>query len=140
MKTKIISLALGAATVLEFLVAHLVAQSPASAKTRETARVVFDHERSRVIEYHTNSGVNICGLGMHYHPAHLYMMTTGAKLRIVTPDGKEEIIDAKAGEVGWEPAVAHRVENLSGNNAGCYIIEFKDKEWKPSTGLGAEVK
>jgi hypothetical protein len=140
MKTKAISLALGAATGIAFLVAHLVAQSAAPARTRETARVVFDHERSRVIEYHTNSGTNICGLGMHYHPPHLFIMITDAKLRIVTPDGKEEIVDAKAGEVGWEPAVTHRVENLSGNNAGCYVIEFKDQDWKPSTGLGADVK
>jgi hypothetical protein len=140
MKMKSVSLALAAATGFVWLVAHVVAQSPAPAKTHETARVVFDHERSRVIEYHTNSGTNICGLGMHYHPPHLFIMITDAKLRVVTPDGKEEIIDAKAGEVGWEPAVTHRAENLSGTNAGCYVIEFKDKDWKPSTGLGVDKK
>ncbi len=140
MKTKVITLALGAATGIAFLVAHLVAQTPTPAKTPETARVVFDDARSRVIEYHTNGGKNVCGLGMHYHPPHLYIMTTDAKLRVVTPDGKEEIIDAKAGEVGWEGAVTHRAENLSGKKASCYVIEFKDKDWKPSTGLGPDVK
>ena len=108
---------------------------PAKLATAETSAVLFENERTRVIEYHTNTGTNICGLGMHSHPAHLYIMLTDAKLRIVTPGGKEEIVDAKSGEVGWEPAVTHMAENLLGNNAGCYLIEFKDKDWKPSTGL-----
>jgi hypothetical protein len=62
-------------------------------------------------------------------------MKTDAKLRIVTPDGKESFEDAKAGDVGWAPAEQHIVENLSGKDAACYVIETKDKDWKPSTGL-----
>ena len=129
-------------SILPFLVAAglaglppLFAATPAKPAVAETAKILFENDRTRVIEYHTNSGKNICGLGMHSHPAHLFIMITDARLRIVTPDGKEEIVDAKAGEVGWEPAVTHRAENLSGNNAGCYLIEFKDKDWKPSTGM-----
>jgi len=74
---------------------------------------------------------------MHSHPPHVYIMTTDAKLRIITPDGKESVENAKAGDVGWEDAVEHRAENVMGNNAECYVIEIKDKNWKPSTGLGA---
>lgn len=94
----------------------------------ETAKILFENKRTRVIEYHTNAGTNICGLGMHYHPPHAYIMLTDAKLRIVTPDGKEEIVEAKAGEAGWESAVTHRAETMSGPNAACYLIEFKDKD------------
>ncbi|HWA25628.1 MAG TPA: hypothetical protein VG734_08210 [Lacunisphaera sp.] len=113
----------------------IAATPPPKPVPPEESRILFENERTRVLEYHTNAGRNVCGLGMHYHPAHLYIMLTDAKLRIVAPDGKEEIVDAKAGEVGWEPAVTHIVENLNGKNAACQLIEFKDKDWKPSTGL-----
>jgi hypothetical protein len=98
-------------------------------------KVVFENEKVRVIEYHTGSEKGICGFGMHTHPAHLYIMKTDAKQRIVTPDGKESFENAKAGEVGWEPAEQHIAENMDGKDAACYVIEIKDKDWKPSTGL-----
>ena len=135
MNIKLLFLTLCTAGSIAISVARLLAQAPAATKVPETSTILFENDRSRVIEYHTNAGKAICGLGMHFHPAHLYIMLTDAKLRVVTPDGKEEIVEAKAGETGWEPAVTHRAENMSGNNAGCYVIEFKDKEWKPSTGL-----
>ncbi len=100
-----------------------------------TAKVVFENEKMRIIEYHTGSEKDVCGFGMHTHPPHAFIMLTDAKLRIVTPDGKESIEEAKAGDVGWADAEKHIVENLSGNNAGCYVIEIKNKDWKPSTGL-----
>ena len=98
-------------------------------------KVVFENEKVRVIEYHTGSEKDICGFGMHTHPAHLYIMKTDAKQRIVTPDGKESFENAKAGEVGWEPAGQHIAEIMDGKDAACYVIEIKDKDWKPSTGL-----
>ena len=98
-------------------------------------KVAFENEKVRVIEYRTGSGKDVCGFGMHTHPAHLYIMLTDAKLRTVTPDGKEAFEHAKAGDIGWEPAEQHICENLSNNNAMTYVIEIKDKDWKPSTGL-----
>ncbi len=88
-----------------------------------------------MIEYHTGSEKEICGFGMHTHPRHAYIMLTDAKLRIVTADGKETFENARAGEVGWADPEHHIAENLSGNNAGCYVIEIKDQDWRPSTGL-----
>ena len=70
-------------------------------------KVAFENEKIRVLEFHTGSEKDICGFGMHSHPAHLYIMLTDAKLRVVTPDGKETFENAKAGEMGWEPAEQH---------------------------------
>jgi hypothetical protein len=131
MKTKILPSILLAFACL----GGIAASTPEKKNVPETSKVLFENDRTRVIEYHTNSGRNICGMGMHSHPAHVYIMLTDAKLRIVTPDGKEELVDSKAGEVGWEPAVTHIAENLTGKDAACYLIEFKDKDWKPSTGM-----
>ena len=98
-------------------------------------KVAFENEKVRVIEYQTGSEKDVCGFGMHTHPPHLYIMLTDAKLRIVDADGKETFENSKAGDTGWAPAEKHIVENLSGESAGCYIIEIKDQDWKPSTGL-----
>ncbi|MEO7598238.1 MAG: hypothetical protein ABIV50_04860 [Opitutus sp.] len=135
MKSKTVSLCLILAASVGILVLRSGAQSSAKTAAPETAKVVFENDRSRVIEYHTNTGKDICGLGLHSHPAHLYIMLTDSKLRTIGTDGKEEIVDSKAGEVGWEAASTHRCENLLGNNAGVYVIEIKDKDWRPSTGL-----
>lgn len=114
--------------------------SETTVTTAETSKVVFENEKMRVIEYQSNAGKTVCGLGEHTHPAHLYIMLTPGKFRITTPDGKEEIVDGKAGEVGWEPAVTHRVECIAGENVHCYLVESKDKAWKPSTGTPGEAK
>ncbi len=106
--------------------------SPAS------ARVILENDKVRVVEYHTGSEKAICGFGMHTDPPHVYIMLTDAKVRIVTPDGKETFDNAKAGDVGWAGAEHHIAENILGNNAGCYVLEIKDKDWKPSTGLTRE--
>jgi beta-alanine degradation protein BauB len=101
----------------------------------ETSKVLFENDRTRVIEYRTNGGTNVCGLGLHSHPPHVYIMLTDARLRVVDADGKEHFEDAKAGEAGWEPAVTHRAENVTGKDVGIYLVEFKDRDWKPSTGM-----
>ena len=120
---------------LAFACFRLFAATPAKSSAASTARVVFENEQTRVIEYRTNGAKDACGIGVHSHPDHLYIMLTDAKLRTVLPDGKEELSDAKAGEVGWEAAGTHRCESMAGNHVGLYVIEIKDKNWKPSTGI-----
>ena len=70
-------------------------------------KVAFENDKIRVIEYHSGLEKDVCGFGMHSHPGHVYIMLTDAKLRTVTPDGKEVFENAKAGDVGWESAEQH---------------------------------
>lgn len=118
-----------------FVLARVIAQTTAKSGVPETSKILFENDRTRVLEYRTNGGKNVCGLGVHSHPPHVYIMLTDGKLRVVGADGKESIEEAKAGEAGWEPAVTHRAETADGKNTALYLIEFKDKDWKPSTGL-----
>src|SRR3954462_10362852 len=124
MKVKTLAAVAFAAGCLAVGFVRVRAASAAKAAVPETSKILFENDRTRVIEYHTNAGKNACGLGMHSHPPHVYIMLTDAKFRTVTPDGKEMIEAAKAGEAGWEPAVTHRVENIDGKNVGLYLIEF----------------
>lgn len=113
----------------------LAAGVPAKAADADSAKVVFENDKVRCILYHNVTGKNACGLGMHSHPAHLYIQIQPGKFRVTTPDGKTEIVDGPAGDVGWEPAVTHRVESLSSGSIDTYLVEVKDKDWKPSNGL-----
>ena len=128
MKTKLVCLA----SLLAVTAARL---SATEAPTKDSSTVVFENEKVRTILYVTTTGKNVCGFGMHSHPAHLFIMKTAGKFRVTTPDGKESIEEAKAGEVGWEPAVTHRIETISPGSVEVYLVEVKDKDWKPSTGL-----
>lgn len=106
-----------------------------AANTPASARVAFENDKVRVIEYHTGSEKDACGFGEHTHPAHLAILLTDSKFRVVGPDGKESIEPARAGDIEWYGPEQHVCENIMGNDTHLYVIEIKDKDWKPSTGL-----
>ena len=137
MKTNTLRLFLLLAGCLGLFLARIpAADVPAKpAPLPESSTVVFENDKVRIILYQTGTGENMCGFGMHSHPAHAYIQLNDAKIKITTPDGKEEIVDSKAGDTGWEPAVTHRVESVGAGNVTTYLIEVKDKDWKPSTNL-----
>jgi beta-alanine degradation protein BauB len=97
-------------------------------------KVVFENEKIRVLEYTSKPGLGICGQGKHYHPAHATVQLTDATVKLTTAQGKQVTVEAKAGTVFGSPAEWHVTENVGGNEAHAYIIEFKDGSWKPSTG------
>jgi hypothetical protein len=117
-----------------FLLARVFAQSP-SRSGSATNRVAFENEKVRVLDYSAGPSGPACGYGKHSHPAHLTILLTDAKVRVTGADGKSAVEDGKAGDMFWEPAATHEVADVSGKNSRCYVIELKDPQWKPSTGL-----
>ena len=106
----------------------------ASAVNPRAYRVAFENEKLRVLEYRSRPGLGVCGQGKHSHPAHLTMVSSDAKVKVTTNDGKVLAVEAKAGDMFWSPAEIHTTENISGHAVRSFIIEVKDKDWKPSTG------
>ena len=96
-------------------------------------RVVVDNPSVRVLEYKSRPGLGVCGQGMHYHPAHVTVSLTGAKLK-KTENGKVSLVDVPAGHVFFAEAETHSAEIIGGSGTRTYIVELKGKEWKPSTG------
>src|SRR4029453_4806655 len=113
--------------------AEALAQDPASVAPR-SYRVVLENERVRVLEYKGRPGLGVCGEGMHYHPAHVRVSFTGAKMKGATSDGKTTFRDVPVGHTFFAEAETHAVEIIGGYDTRSYIIELKGKEWKPSTG------
>lgn len=98
-------------------------------------RVVFENDKVRVLDYASEPGTGVCGVGKHWHPGHVTVQLTSVKVR-VTPEGAKPIeIDVPAGAVFWEPAVVHTTENVGRGASHAYIVEVKDANWKPATGM-----
>jgi hypothetical protein len=108
------------------------AQDPTKVNPR-SYKVLFENERLRLLEYTGKPGLGVCGQGRHYHPAHLTIPLTDAKVKVVV-DGKTIAAEGKAGEPFWEPEVWHSVENAGVADTRTYLVELKGKDWKPSTG------
>jgi beta-alanine degradation protein BauB len=97
-------------------------------------RVVLENERVRVLEYKSGPGFGVCGQGMHYHPDRVTVALTDAKVKLTNPQGKTVVRDIPSGYVFFAPAETHSTENIGGAGTRIYMIELKDKDWKPSTG------
>lgn len=112
--------------------ADALAQDAVSSDPR-SFRVVVDNPQVRVLEYKSRPGLGVCGQGMHYHPAHVTVSLTGAKLK-KTENGKVSTVDIPPGHVFFAEAETHAAEIIGGSGTRTYIIELKGKDWKPSTG------
>ena len=112
--------------------AEALAQNALTADPR-AYRVVLDNEQVRVLEYKSRPGLGVCGQGMHYHPAHVTVSLTGAKLK-KTENGKVSFVEVPPGHVFFAAAETHSAEIIGGSGTRTYIIELKGKDWKPSTG------
>lgn len=113
--------------------ADLAAQDASKVNPR-SYRVVLENEKVRVLEYRSLPGLGVCGQGKHSHPAHVTIALSGGKVKLITDEGNMVSAESKAGSVFWAPAETHSVENISGRPMRAYMVEIKDKDWKPSTG------
>ncbi len=86
---------------------------------------MFENDRMRVLEYRSRPGLGVCGQGVHSHPAHLNIAMTPIKVKVTLPDGKVVPGENKAGDVFWEEATTHQVENIGGTDARLYMVELK---------------
>ena len=120
------------------LLAALGVSSEAQAQDAVTAdprgfRVLVENDSVRVLEYKSRPGLGVCGQGLHYHPAHVTVSLTGAKLK-KTENGKVSLVDIPPGHVFFAGAETHSAEIIGGSGTRTYIVELKGKDWKPSTG------
>jgi hypothetical protein len=109
-----------------------LAQDAASSDPR-AFRVVVDNPSVRVLEFKSRPGLGVCGQGLHYHPAHVTVSLTGAKLKKTEGD-KVSLVEIPAGHVFYAEAETHSAEIIGGSGTRTYIIELKGRDWKPSTG------
>lgn len=88
-------------------------------------RVVLENDQVRVLEYIGKPRLGVCGQGMHSHPDHVTVVLSDVKAKVTLPDGNMFIAQSKPGDVLFEPAGKHSVENIGGRDARSLLIELK---------------
>ena len=110
------------------LLTCLAAIIPGSSTAQDRAAVVPDmkvllnNDCVRVQRHDVGVGGSI---PMHSHPAYVVYTLNAFRAQITLPDGTKRISDRKAGEVYWNPPIAHSVKNLGKTPIHNLIIEIK---------------
>lgn len=90
-------------------------------------KVLVDNDQVRVLEYIGKPRLGVCGQGMHSHPDHVTVVQSPAKVKVTLPDGKSFVAENKPGDVFFEPAGTHSVENIGSRETRSLLIEIKKK-------------
>jgi beta-alanine degradation protein BauB len=86
------------------------------------AKVVFENEKVRVLHYRFEPGQRD---EMHGHPDSVQIVLTDTQSEVTTPDGKITMVEAKAGQVVWRPALQHSVRNIGDKPIEGVLVEMK---------------
>jgi quercetin dioxygenase-like cupin family protein len=93
-------------------------------------RVLLENDQVRVLEFRAKPGERE---PMHSHPAMTVYDISGGRIKLTTPDGRSETIDAKAGGAVWSAATVHRFENVGSVETHEIIVELKSAKPAPAT-------
>ena len=88
-------------------------------------KVLLENDQVRVLEYIGRPRLGVCGQGTHSHPDHVTVVFSDIKARVTLPDGKTFVAENKSGDVFFEPAGTHSVENIGGRDTRALLIELK---------------
>jgi quercetin dioxygenase-like cupin family protein len=108
----IIALAVGASIIL--------AQD--RAKVVPGMKVLLENDCVRVQYHDVAVGQTV---PMHSHPHYVVYPLKAYKVRVKLQDGSESISEHKAGDVHWNEATVHSIENIGDSDVHNLVIELK---------------
>ena len=90
----------------------------------ESQKVLLENARVRVLEYRSKPSGDVCGVGEHRHPAHVTIVLSPARDRMVE-NGKTEMGDMKVGDVYWSDGETHTDVNVGKTDSRLIVVELK---------------
>jgi quercetin dioxygenase-like cupin family protein len=100
-------------------------------------KVVFQDSTVRVLRVHYGPHEKS---PMHSHPNATAVFLTDMQAKFTMPDGKTEMMSAKAGEAKGNPAVTHSPENTSDKPMDLVLVEFKTPPAAPKAAAAPAKK
>jgi quercetin dioxygenase-like cupin family protein len=85
-------------------------------------KVVLENERVRVLEYRDSPGQRT---SPHYHPAYVLCALSSFRRRLTLTDGREAVVEVRAGQVVWGNEQSHIGENIGDTDTHVLIVELK---------------
>src|SRR4051812_8868296 len=93
-------------------------------------RVVFENERTRVLEYTDRPGDRTTP---HEHPDSVMYTLSTFRRRLISGDNQREV-EMAAGLTGWLPAQQHAGENIGDTETHVLFVELKEGSTEASDG------
>jgi mannose-6-phosphate isomerase-like protein (cupin superfamily) len=87
-----------------------------------TKKVLLDNEHVNVAKVTFAPGA---AADWHSHPQYTVYAITDVKLKVEVKDKKTVIMDLKAGQAGWSPAVTHKTTNVGKKPLTVIVTEMK---------------
>jgi quercetin dioxygenase-like cupin family protein len=108
--------------IILMLNTSLYAQDPTKVSSSIYKKVILENEKTRVIEVEYAPGV---ASAYHSHPAHVAYFLTGGKMEMTNKGEKTKVMDVKAGDAVYMPAVTHMGKNVGKTTIKLIIVEMK---------------
>ena len=89
------------------------------------SKIILENNKVKVTQYTSPANHDVCGKGMHSHPAHLTIILTEAIVAVKLPDGKSVQQKAPAGTCFWSEAETHEVINTGKEPVKIQLVELK---------------
>jgi beta-alanine degradation protein BauB len=112
---------LGVTLLLLSLSTGAPAQDPAVVNAK-TISVKLENDRVRVLEAVLQPGDKE---QLHSHPAYVFYVVEGGKMRSHTVDGKVTESDLKPGQVFYRDPLTHWAENIGSTTVRVVLVELK---------------
>lgn len=100
----------------------VTAQDPLKAAPNVYKKVLLENDQVRVIAIEFAPGETAA---WHQHPNHIIYALTSGKLEITDKDKPAMVIDIKAGEAMYMPAVTHMAKNIGTATVKLVVTELK---------------
>ena len=111
--------------ILLTLSTGIYAQDFVKVVAKGTTKVLLDNEQVRVLQIETSPGEVT---SWHSHPNHILYALTDGKLEITEKDKPAKVIEFKAGDALFMPAVTHMSKNIGTTNLKLVMTELKEKK------------
>lgn len=104
----------------------VLAQDPVKVDPKHY-QLLFENDQVRVLHIIYAPGEKSV---MHDHPNNVAVFLTDQQVKFTYPDGKSEVVDAKAKETRWGKAGKHLPENTGKGSLELILVEMKAKPKK----------
>lgn len=91
-----------------------------------SGKVIIDNNKVEVVQYDGKPQANVCGIGKHYHDAHLTVALTDAEVLITSADGKQQTAEIPAGAAIWFDSGTHSAMNEGNKETKLLLIYLKE--------------
>jgi quercetin dioxygenase-like cupin family protein len=98
------------------------AQDPTKAASNVYKKVVLENDQVRVLQVEFAPGETA---PWHQHPDHVVYALTAGKLEITDKGKPANVVDLKAGDAVYMPAVTHMAKNIGTSTVKLVVTELK---------------